>query len=210
MDNVKYCGYCEHHFQKINKKLVKTIPAFRPTPTAGGPAAEELSPASPDKVFSSGLSIKDGSKHQSSCNSKGKGKRGRKPGSMIYEPKLEPPKFNPDLASLNPSNNSLNAVNNSVTLTPVSNFNNTNHKAVNNSFTNSDSLKIEKNLNDKVINKNSNVVVKIGKHGEVHHAKKEERKKERKKTMVSSCLWDGVVEDRRFLTGFLMVLHECP
>ena len=171
MDNVKYCGYCEHHFQKINKKLVKTIPAFRPTP-----AAEELSPSSsPDKVFSSSLSLKDGSKHPSNCNSKGKGKRGRKPGSMIYEPKLEPPKFNPDLASLNPSNNSLNAVNNSVTLTPVSNFNNTNHKTVNNSFTNShsDSLKIDKNLHDKLINKNSNVVVKIGKHGEVHHAKKD-------------------------------------
>ena len=170
MDNVKYCGYCEHHFQKINKKLVKTIPAFRPTPT---PAIEELSPSSsPDKVFSSSLTLKDGSKHQTACNSKGKGKRGRKPGSMIYEPKLEPPKFNPDLASLNSSNNSLNAVNNSVTLTPVSNFN-TNHKVVNNSFSNSESLKIDKNLNDKLINKNSNVVVKIGKHGEVHHAKKD-------------------------------------
>ena len=168
MDNVKYCGYCEHHFQRINKKLVKTIPAFRPTP--GPPAIEELSPASsPDKLLSSGVSsLKDGSKYPASCNSKGKGKRGRKPGSMIYEPKLEPPKFNPDLASLNSSNNS---VNNSVTLTPVSSFNN--HKVVNNSFTNSDSLKIEKNLNDKVTNKNSNVVVKIGKHGEVHHAKKD-------------------------------------
>ena len=168
MDNVKYCGYCEHHFQRINKKLVKTIPAFRPTP--GPPAIEELSPASsPDKLLSSGVSsLKDGSKYPVSCNSKGKGKRGRKPGSMIYEPKLEPPKFNPDLASLNSSNNS---VNNSVTLTPVSSFNN--HKVVNNSFTNSDSLKIEKNLNDKVTNKNSNVVVKIGKHGEVHHAKKD-------------------------------------
>ena len=168
MDNVKYCGYCEHHFQRINKKLVKTIPAFRPAP--GPPAVEEqLSPAaSPDKLLSSGVSsLKEGAKYQSSCNSKGKGKRGRKPGSMIYEPKLEPPKFNPDLASLNSSNNS---VNNSVTLTPVSSFNN--HK-VNNSFTNSDSLKIEKNLNDKVTNKNSNVVVKIGKHGEVHHAKKD-------------------------------------
>lgn len=171
MDNVKYCGYCEHHFQRINKKLVKTIPAFRPAP--GPPAIEELSPASsPDKLLSSGVSsLKDGAKYQSSCNSKGKGKRGRKPGSMIYEPKLEPPKFNPDLASLNSSNNSLNTVNNSVTLTPVSSFNN--HKVVNNSFTNSDSLKIEKNLNDKVTNKNSNVVVKIGKHGEVHHAKKD-------------------------------------
>ena len=172
MDNVKYCGYCDHHFQKINKKLVKAIPAFRPTP-----ALEEESPsASPDKSsFSSSTGgVKDPNKqYPSSCNSKGKGKRGRKPGSMIYEPKLEPPKFNPDLASLsNQSNNSLNSVNNSVTLTPVSNFNNINHKSVN-SFSNSEGVKHDRNLNDKINNKTPNVVVKIGKHGEVHHAKKD-------------------------------------
>lgn len=38
MDNVKYCGYCDHHFSRINKKLVKTIPAFRPVPN------DDLSP----------------------------------------------------------------------------------------------------------------------------------------------------------------------
>ena len=173
MDNVKYCGYCDHHFQKINKKLVKAIPAFRPAPTA-----EEGSPsASPDKAESG--TAKDPTKltnsSSASCNSKGKGKRGRKPGSMIYEPKLEPPKFNPDLASLNQSNNSLNSVNNSVTLTPVTNFNNiNNHKSVNNfSSNNSDGAKIDRIINDKANNKTPNVVVKIGKHGEVHHAKKD-------------------------------------
>ena len=175
MDNVKYCGYCDHHFQKINKKLVKAIPAFRPAPSA-----EEGSPsASPDKASSGVGTAKDSTKltnsSSSSCNSKGKGKRGRKPGSMIYEPKLEPPKFNPDLASLNQSNNSLNSVNNSVTLTPVTNFNNiNNHKSVNNfSSNNSDGSKVDRNLNDKANNKTPNVVVKIGKHGEVHHAKKD-------------------------------------
>ena len=174
MDNVKYCGYCDHHFQKINKKLVKAIPAFRPAPTA-----EEGSPSSsPDKVSSGVGTAKDPSKinnSSSSCNSKGKGKRGRKPGSMIYEPKLEPPKFNPDLASLNQSNNSLNSVNNSVTLTPVTNFNNiNNHKSLNNFSTiNSEGAKVDRNLNDKANNKTPNVVVKIGKHGEVHHAKKD-------------------------------------
>jgi len=91
---------------------------------------------------------------------------------MIYEPKLEPPKFNPDLASLNQSNNSLNSVNNSVTLTPVSNFNNLNHKSIN-SYSNSEGVKQDRLLNDKVNNKTPNVVVKIGKHGEVHHAKKD-------------------------------------
>ena len=181
MDNVKYCGYCDHHFQKINKKLVKTIPAFRP---ASGGSEEAGSPtATPDKNYpgSGGGAAKEtaakpqlnASSAVAQCNSKGKGKRGRKPGSMIYEPKLEPPKFNPDLASLNQSNNSLNSVNNSVTLTPVSNFNNiNNHKSVN-SFSNSETGKLDRNLNDKVNNKTPNVVVKLGKHGEVHHAKKD-------------------------------------
>ena len=77
MDNVKYCGYCDHHFQRINKKLVKTIPAFRPCPN------EDISPtASPDKQ--NNLGLKEAAKHlQASSTSKGKGKRGRKPGSMI-------------------------------------------------------------------------------------------------------------------------------
>lgn len=39
MDNVKYCGYCEYHYQRINKKIVKTIPAFKPIPTAAAVAA---------------------------------------------------------------------------------------------------------------------------------------------------------------------------
>ena len=199
MDNVKYCGYCDHHFQKINKKLVKTIPAFRPTPadTEGSPTA------SPDKVFTS-LLVKDslqtggnklnssGSSNLSTTNSsasssssstsqcsnsgKGKGKRGRKSGSMIYEPKLEPPKFNPDLSSLNTStnsitNNSTNS-NSSVTLTPVSsNFNSHHTKGpLSNSFSNCDGRQLNDNRN---VNNKGNIVVKIGKHGEVHHAKKD-------------------------------------
>ena len=75
---------------------------------------------SPDK---GSLGLKEAAKHlQAASSGKGKGKRGRKPGSMIYEPKLEPPKFNPDLASLSSSNNFISSVgnSNSVTLTPVS------------------------------------------------------------------------------------------
>ncbi|XP_028968229.1 protein AF-10-like [Galendromus occidentalis] len=31
MDNVKYCGYCQHHYQKLKKDSnIKTIPAFKP------------------------------------------------------------------------------------------------------------------------------------------------------------------------------------
>uniref|UniRef100_T1IM21 PHD-type domain-containing protein n=1 Tax=Strigamia maritima TaxID=126957 RepID=T1IM21_STRMM len=33
MDNVKYCGYCHYHYQKLKKgNSIKTIPAFKPIP----------------------------------------------------------------------------------------------------------------------------------------------------------------------------------
>ncbi|TRY79337.1 hypothetical protein TCAL_06604 [Tigriopus californicus] len=49
MDNVKYCGYCEYHYQRINKKIVKTIPAFKPVKN---PVREGQSPdSSPEKAF---------------------------------------------------------------------------------------------------------------------------------------------------------------
>ena len=72
-DNVKYCGYCQYHYQRINKKVVKTIPAFRPMPS------EDLSPnPSPEK--SNHVDGKESSKHiqssslsssSSSCKNKG-------------------------------------------------------------------------------------------------------------------------------------------
>ena len=182
MDNVKYCGYCQYHFQRINKKTVKTIPAFRPVPN------EELSPtSSPEKVPHSNHIGKDISKHlqtstsssSSSSSSKSKGKRGRKPGSMLYDAKLEPPKFNPDLASLNSSNNCLVSTGSSVTLTPVSSFSSTTSEK---SFSNNDTSKSERFFNSehksKEEKKTPNVVVKIGKHGETYHAKKEETEKD--------------------------------
>ena len=88
---------------------------------------------------------------------------------MIYEPKLEPPKFNPDLASLSSSNNFINNVgnSNSVTLTPVSSFS-SDHKAGNFS-----SEARNSNSNSNSASKTPNVVVKLGKHGEVYHAKKD-------------------------------------
>ena len=88
---------------------------------------------------------------------------------MIYEPKLEPPKFNPDLASLSSSNNFINNVgnSNSVTLTPVSSFS-SDHKSGNFS-----SEARNSNSNSNSASKTPNVVVKLGKHGEVYHAKKD-------------------------------------
>ena len=181
MDNVKYCGYCQYHYQRINKKIVKTIPAFRPVPS------EEMSPtSSPEKTVHSNHLVKDASKHltttstssssSSSSSSKSKGKRGRKPGSMLYDAKLEPPKFNPDLASLNSSNNCVVTTGSSVTLTPVSSFSSTTSEK---SFSNNDITKSERFFNSehksKEEKKTPNVVVKIGKHGETYHAKKEEK-----------------------------------
>ena len=203
LDNVKYCGYCEYHYQRINKRAVKTIPAFRPIPS------DQVSPiTSPEKaVHSNHTAAKDGPKpllnsssstSSSSSSSKNKGKRGRKVGSMLYDAKLEPPKFNPDLASLNSSNNcivtttaaaSVSAA--SVTLTPVpttlsggGGANNTDKgdrffatssdssSKTDRIFANSSDLKAREEK------KTPNVVVKIGKHGETYHAKKDENDRE--------------------------------
>ncbi|XP_076361095.1 coiled coil domain containing protein Alhambra [Tachypleus tridentatus] len=42
-DNVKYCGYCHYHYQKLKKDShIKTIPAFKPIPA--GNATPEPSP----------------------------------------------------------------------------------------------------------------------------------------------------------------------
>jgi len=187
MDNVKYCGYCQYHYQRINKKIVKTIPAFRPVPS------EELSPnSSPEKIPHSNHIVKDSSKHiqptssssSSSSSSKSKGKRGRKPGSMLYDAKLEPPKFNPDLSSLNSSNNCIVSSGSSVTLTPVSSFSSSSEK----SFSNNESSKTDRFFNSdhksKEEKKTPNVVVKIGKHGETYHAKKDESEKDSTKDFI--------------------------
>ncbi|KAK4023002.1 hypothetical protein OUZ56_008442 [Daphnia magna] len=54
MDNVKYCGYCQHHYSKLKKGAnLKTIPAFKPLPPVG---------ASTDPAFSEkSLPISSGS-----------------------------------------------------------------------------------------------------------------------------------------------------
>ena len=100
---------------------------------------------------------------------------------MLYDAKLEPPKFNPDLASLNSGNNGIVPSGSSVTLTPVSSFSSTtSEKSF--SATNNDSSKTERFFNSdhksKEDKKTPNVVVKIGKHGETYHAKKEEIEKD--------------------------------
>ncbi|KAH9500895.1 hypothetical protein Btru_069147 [Bulinus truncatus] len=45
-ENVKYCGYCSHHYKKLkNHSNVKTIPAFKPIPNENG-----TPDSSPEKI----------------------------------------------------------------------------------------------------------------------------------------------------------------
>ncbi|CAG5122741.1 unnamed protein product, partial [Candidula unifasciata] len=52
-DNVKYCGYCSHHYKKLkNHSNVKPIPAFKPIPNENGTpdsSPEKNSPTKPDE-----------------------------------------------------------------------------------------------------------------------------------------------------------------
>ncbi|XP_022652736.1 protein AF-10-like isoform X1 [Varroa jacobsoni] len=54
MDNVKYCGYCQHHYQKLKKDSnIKTIPAFKP-PSSSSILSEDDSDAPPPTTTTTG------------------------------------------------------------------------------------------------------------------------------------------------------------
>ena len=114
MDNVKYCGYCQHHYSKlvmwqklatlIDKNYfcdytkfffykkkgsnVKSIPAFKPLPAAGS------APDSPDKLSpchpSGSAWVGDSTNSASSGN--GSKERQRKKGGRKSNNSLTPPK----------------------------------------------------------------------------------------------------------------------
>ncbi|CAB4057654.1 MLLT6_10 [Lepeophtheirus salmonis] len=76
LDNVKYCGYCEYHYSKINKKVIKTIPAYKPVSSS----ISSLSPcSSPDK-----MEIKSCATNTSTFNKKNKKSRCHRSGSVPY------------------------------------------------------------------------------------------------------------------------------
>ena len=74
-DNVKYCGYCEPHFQKIvskipcadlisalkvgfqNKQIIKTIPAYKPIPSSGNSSSPEPNNKSPRPAIQSSVTL---------------------------------------------------------------------------------------------------------------------------------------------------------
>ncbi|XP_066600832.1 protein AF-10 isoform X2 [Prorops nasuta] len=73
LDNVKYCGYCQHHYSKLKKGgNVKTIPPYKPIPADNG-----SSDSSPEKeaeipAKSSSSSKRKSSSSKSTNNSKSK------------------------------------------------------------------------------------------------------------------------------------------
>lgn len=74
LDNVKYCGYCHYHYQKLKKDSnIKTIPAFKPIPADNAtpePSPEKHSPPRPE--------VKD----------KGRGRGERKSKSHMMSPSI--------------------------------------------------------------------------------------------------------------------------
>ncbi|XP_017877283.1 protein AF-10-like isoform X5 [Ceratina calcarata] len=73
LDNVKYCGYCQHHYSKLKKGgNVKTIPPYKPIPADNGSSdsSPEKEAETPIKSSSSGKRKSSGSK--SATNSKNK------------------------------------------------------------------------------------------------------------------------------------------
>ncbi|XP_071574877.1 uncharacterized protein Alh isoform X2 [Temnothorax nylanderi] len=72
LDNVKYCGYCQHHYSKLKKGgNVKTIPPYKPIPADNG-----SSDSSPEKEAETPIKSSSGkrksSSSKSSANSKSK------------------------------------------------------------------------------------------------------------------------------------------
>ncbi|EDS26673.1 mixed-lineage leukemia protein [Culex quinquefasciatus] len=77
LDNVKYCGYCQHHYSKLKKGgNVKTIPPYKPisheTNSSDGPSSpeKELEPASSGQQQHSSGSAMGGNSNSGSGNMK--------------------------------------------------------------------------------------------------------------------------------------------
>ncbi|GLV38944.1 Alhambra [Carabus blaptoides fortunei] len=71
LDNVKYCGYCQHHYSKLKKGgNVKTIPPYKPIPTD-----HHSSDSSPEKDAEANTLINKNSQQQSTSSSSSSSKR---------------------------------------------------------------------------------------------------------------------------------------
>lgn len=90
-DNVKYCGYCDYHYQRIvrNKsnssstgKIIKTIPAYRPIPSGNLSSSPD---ASPEKKASEIGNNPVHSPAASPDRRSGSSKKGRRPNSAASD-----------------------------------------------------------------------------------------------------------------------------
>ncbi|KAK0176699.1 hypothetical protein PV328_000812 [Microctonus aethiopoides] len=75
LDNVKYCGYCQHHYSKLKKGgNVKTIPPYKPIPADNGSSdsSPEKEAEIPLKTLSSATKRKGSSSKSSTSSSKSK------------------------------------------------------------------------------------------------------------------------------------------
>ena len=109
-DNVKYCGYCDYHYQRIvrnksnvssdhsnsanlitipsssnsqNKKIIKTIPAYRPIPSGNLSSSPD---ASPEKKPAGGENpVHHSSPAASPDRRSGSSKKGRRPNSAASD-----------------------------------------------------------------------------------------------------------------------------
>ncbi|XP_076397122.1 coiled coil domain containing protein Alhambra isoform X5 [Megachile rotundata] len=73
LDNVKYCGYCQHHYSKLKKGgNVKTIPPYKPIPADNGSSDSSPEKEAETPIKSSSSGKRKSSSSKSTTNSKNK------------------------------------------------------------------------------------------------------------------------------------------
>ncbi|XP_014486201.1 PREDICTED: protein AF-10-like [Dinoponera quadriceps] len=73
LDNVKYCGYCQHHYSKLKKGgNVKTIPPYKPIPTADNGSSDSSPEKEAEAPVKTGSGKRKSSGSKSTANSKSK------------------------------------------------------------------------------------------------------------------------------------------
>ncbi|XP_015601287.1 protein AF-10 isoform X3 [Cephus cinctus] len=89
LDNVKYCGYCQHHYSKLVSKSkkkggnVKTIPPYKPIPADNGSSDSSPEKEAETPMKSTSTSSKRKSSSSKSATSSSKSKSSASPGLEI-------------------------------------------------------------------------------------------------------------------------------
>ncbi|XP_046742655.1 protein AF-10-like isoform X1 [Diprion similis] len=88
LDNVKYCGYCQHHYSKLKKGgNVKTIPPYKPIPADNGSSdsSPEKEAETPVKTSSSGKRKSSNSKMNAASSSSSSSSKSKSSASPSLE-----------------------------------------------------------------------------------------------------------------------------